>query len=343
MQQIISLQKKLAPELIELLERRYNILRSIFFIQPIGRRVLAAKLRMGERPLRNDVDFLKEQGLLETDASGMRVTLEGEQVIKNLEDYIRALRGLVDLENNLAAALGISQAIIIPGNSSSDEVVKKEIGRAGARYLKEIIRDNMIIAVTGGTTIAEIAYGMAPSLLKDNLLVVPARGGLGEDVEYQANTIAAAIAKKLGGAYRMLHVPDNLDEEAVATLTRETNISEIIEKIRSADILVHGIGNAKDMALRRGLDQAEIDVLESQGAVGEAFGDYYNSAGKLICSTSSIGVHLDALASISRLVAVAGGSNKAKAIVAVVANRPQMVLITDEGAAKAIIEGSTEF
>ena len=48
MQEILSLQKKIVPELVEVLEKRYSILRTIYYNQPIGRRVLANQLDLGE-------------------------------------------------------------------------------------------------------------------------------------------------------------------------------------------------------------------------------------------------------------------------------------------------------
>ena len=56
---IINLQKKIVPELTNLLVERYKILRQVSNEQPIGRRALAAKLNLSERVLRAQVDFLK--------------------------------------------------------------------------------------------------------------------------------------------------------------------------------------------------------------------------------------------------------------------------------------------
>ena len=42
-----GLLKKLVPEFIELFDRRYTILRSIYSMQPVGRRTLASILKMG--------------------------------------------------------------------------------------------------------------------------------------------------------------------------------------------------------------------------------------------------------------------------------------------------------
>lgn len=67
---------------------------------------------------------------------------------------------------------------------------------------------------------------------QSNIVVVPARGGLGREVEKQANTIASILAKKLGGTYKMLHVPDNLGKEAVKSLIKEPDIKDVVETLK---------------------------------------------------------------------------------------------------------------
>ena len=63
MQSFIDIQKRLLPDLLQVLQKRYSILRYIGFMQPVGRRSLAASLGYTERVLRSEVDFLKEQNL----------------------------------------------------------------------------------------------------------------------------------------------------------------------------------------------------------------------------------------------------------------------------------------
>ena len=193
----------------------------------------------------------------------------------------------------------------------------------------------MIVAVSGGSTMAKVAEAINFSV--PTTTVVPARGGLGEVVEYQANTIAAVMASKLGGRYRLLHLPDGVNEETLeAILDGDGNLRAVADMIKEADILVHGIGEAREMAERRGMAAAVIADIEQRGAVGEALGQYCALPGKIVYVTSSIGLRLDDLAGIGTVIAVAGGSSKAKAILAVAGTGGQNVLVTDEAAAKAV-------
>lgn len=318
------------------MERRYNILRNIYFSQPIGRRVLASKLGLGERLTRSDIELLKDQGILATDPAGMWVTPEGESLLWGLEEFMHLAKGLGSLEEELARKLNICRVIIVPGDSGEDETVKKEMGRAAARYLKQILRPRMVIAITGGTSTLEIAEAMPQNPGQEELLVVPARGGLGEEVEIQANVIAAKLAQKLGGNYRLLHVPDNLSREALEVLGADPGIKEVLKQIHKANVVVHGIGCAEEMAKRRGASPEQVAELLSKGAVGEAMGSYFDSGGQEVEAAGSLGLPVHDLKLVSTVIAVAGGSRKAEAIKSVVSNRLQQVLVTDEGAARSI-------
>ncbi|PKM82834.1 MAG: DeoR family transcriptional regulator [Firmicutes bacterium HGW-Firmicutes-14] len=338
MTDIITLQQKIAPELIELMERRYTILRHVSHSQPVGRRTLANDLNLGERVVRSELDFLKNQGLLEGDAGGVRLTREGDYLIHELSEFIKDLRGLLDIEIRIREILGLEHVIVIPGDSDNDELVKKEIGRAAARYLLGALRGGSIIAVTGGTTVGEVAKAVPVSHSPRDILVVPARGGLGEDVEIQANTIAAKIAKRLMASYRLLHVPDNVGEDAMNSLIKDQHIRDIIRTIKSADILIHGIGNAEELSVGRGDSAEETGRLVKAGAVGEAFGHYFARDGTIVRNIHSLGIRVNDLKRIRHVIGVGGGRKKADAILSVLSTGLETALVTDEAAGKAILE-----
>ena len=335
---VLSTLRKIAPELTTLIERRYTVLRNVYFAQPLGRRVLAARLKWPERMVRKELDFLREQGLVAVDPNGMVVTVAGERVLQELKAYVRELHGLVDLERALARHLGLRQVIVVPGDCDSDPTVKKDLARATARYLHEILREGDILAVAGGTTLAEVAHSLPPAARPFHVTVVPARGGLGEDVEIQANTVAAQIAQALGGTYRLLHVPDDLGEDALQTILAEPRVREVVELIRSANVVLHGIGHAEEMARRRGLGAEPMRLLQEGHAVGEAFGYYFDRDGRMIYATSSVGLRWEDLAAIDQVIAVGGGSHKAEAALAVLSSGYQDVFITDEGAGRLMLE-----
>lgn len=331
------LQQKIVPELIELLDKRYTILRAIYFNEPLGRRALALKLGMGERVVRAEVNLLKNQGLIDINLTGMSVTDEGKNIIDTLKSYIHELRGLADLEDLIKVSLGLQKVIIVPGNVDDDSLILKEMGAVGAQYLKNFICDNQIIAVTGGSSVYELVNNMPKITNRGDILVVPARGGMERGVETQANTITANLASKLNANYKLLHVPDVMSKETLDTILHEPRIKDIINSIQKSNLLIYGIGRASEMAKRRRLSADAVDSLMDKGAVAEAFGYYFDKWGNIVEKTSTIGVKFEDVKNIDTIVAIAGGRSKAQAIIATKTYNPRSVLITDEGAAKEII------
>jgi central glycolytic genes regulator len=335
---MVALHRKIAPEMVGLIEDRFTILRQIKSAQPVGRRALAAALGTGERVVRAQVDFLKGAGFIDFTPLGMSVTDEGQAVLDDLAEYVRAMQGLAALESELAARLGVRRAVIVRGDADADPAAQRELGRAAAGVLGEHLGDNMTVAVSGGATMAWVAEAVSAGAARD-VTVVPARGGLGEKVELQANTIAAVMAGKLGGRYRMLHMPDGVSGEALdVLLAHDASLRTVDAMIREADVVLHGIGLAEVMATRRVIAPSLMNELRAKGAAGEALGHYATLAGEIIHTTDNIGLRLEELSAVGRVIAVAGGRKKAAAIVAVTAAGSRDVLVTDEGAALAIRE-----
>lgn len=337
MNEVIKLELKIVPELIDVFEKRYNILRNILYNEPIGRRVLASKLGIGERIVRTEINFLKSQNLIEVHASGMNVTNEGKEILEKLKDFIYTIKGLDDIEKYIKKSLKLEDVIIVPGNIEEEPSIMNELGKAGAKYINKKIKDNYILSLTGGTSVKSIVDNMGVLSKAKNVLVLPARGGMGRNLETQSNTLAARLAEKINANYGLLHVPDDLSDNALNAMMQEKNISKTVEKIRKSNMLIFGIGKASDMAVKRGMPEDEIKKLIKDGAVAEAFGYYFDSKGNIIHFNPTIGIRREDINNIETSVAIAGGKSKARAILSVELNMHSKTLIIDEGAAREIM------
>ncbi len=332
----LELLKRLVPEIIFLLEKRYNILRVVSYNQPIGRRLLSEQLELGERVVRSEVEFLKGQQLLLSDAVGVSLTKECEILMPQLAELIHQFRGLAFLEDYLEKKMELTKVCIVPGDLDEANTNLRELGKTAGKLVSEVVQDDWVIAVSGGTTMAEVARQIPQTDEKKGILVVPARGGLGEVVEIQSNTIAARIAKSLQGSYRLLYVPDDISEEALENFVLDHKILETIALAKRANLLLHGIGVPKIMAARRDLNWQDLLKWAKKLPVGEAFGYYFAEDGSVAVTTPTVGPRLEDLARFNQVVAVAGGKSKAKAILAVLKAGFVKVLITDQGAAEAM-------
>lgn len=335
MSELINLQKRLVPEVVDITEKRYSILRAIEFNQPIGRRALAVMLGQSERWVRSELDILKSQNLIDIQALGMLVTDEGREVIYKLRDYISELKGLKDLENTVREMLGIKELIVVPGDYEKDPQVLVEMAKVAFEYLKTIIRDDDVIAVSGGYSslaVAENAYKVDA----ENITVVPARGGIKADLERQANIVAAKLAKNIGGRYYLLHLPDNISEDMKIRMSDDPDIAKVLDYISNCNILLYGFSSFESICKKRNFTDEEVENLKALKVRAEAVGCYFDINGNIVFRSGRVGIKPEYLDSISTMMAVGGGAAKAEPIILVNRGRKNRVVVTDEAAAHEI-------
>ena len=92
------------------------------------------------------------------------------------------------------------------------------------------------------------------------------------------------------------------------------------------------------MAKKRGLSEEYISKLENLGAVGEAFGCYFNKESKVVSENTPIGINIYDAKKINTHIALAAGENKVEAIIATEMKNSNAVLVTDESAGRKIAE-----
>lgn len=336
MKQVINDQLKLYPDLLEQMQRRYELLFTVSLFAPIGRRGIVEQTGFAERYVRNEIEYLQSLQLIEPTTKGVVITERGKDVLRDLLEFQNELTGITAIEEKLKQILNVQKVIVVPGNSDTNEFIKHALGRETVQYLKRMIDCDVTIAVTGGTTMAAVADAMVP-FSNYHCLFVPARGGLGERVENQANTIVAKMAHAEKGYYNLLHVPDPLSEALYQSLLEEESLNETLQKIQQADIVLHGIGDALTMAKRRKTDDEVLKKLKKDKAVSEAFGYYFDADGQIVHKVRTFGIQLEDLTEKTNVITVAGGKSKAKAITSYFKRGKSDVLITDEAAATEIL------
>jgi len=337
MDQLLGAQQQLLPEMMPLLQKRYRLLMTIHLSSGIGRRALGDIVHLTERETRRESDILRAQGLINVLTGGMEITQEGKNVLDALKDFVHKWSGLADMEKQLEQTFRLARVIIVPGNSEIEKTSKSLISQEAAKQLELLSREKDIVAVTGGSTIAGIANHLSIHLKPKNLVFVAARGGIGENAELQANNISSSFAKQANGTSRTLYLPDHLSEGAYTAMIKEPVIKEMMDLYDRTNIVIHGIGDAKEMARRRNSSADELTMINESEAVGEAFGYYFNKQGEAVHRIRTVGIQLKQLVHVKHLIAVAGGESKASAILSYLKQAPeQTVFITDEGAAKKL-------
>lgn len=335
---LFEAQRQLVPELEVMLQKRFRILQAIQTYGPIGRRTLAEQVKLTERDIRNELTVLAEQQLIFVQTKGVSCTEQGYEVLEQLGKLFHELSGLAHKEKQLAALLQIEQVSIVPGDVAENPLVLEQLGKEAARGLAKIVKPASKVAVTGGSSVAAITHYLAPLPIFEDVQFIAARGGMGNDMPRQANTLASKFAKRTGSTYRTLFMPEHLSEVAYQAMKSEPVVQDMMALYDEVDIVIHGIGVAQEMAERRKSRPTEKQLLEEKGAVGEAFGYYFGADGQVVHQIRTIGIQLEQVKACEKAIAIAAGEEKVAAIRAYFKNAAhQTILITDERAANELL------
>jgi DNA-binding transcriptional regulator LsrR (DeoR family) len=251
-----------------------------------------------------------------------------------------------ELEQSLGPTFGLREAIVVPGEMETDEWIRPRLGQAAARYLETILRDSDLVGVGWGRTLHEIAAALNPPR-RAHINVVPLLGGLGQiSPSFQVHELARRMAEAFGGTWQSFYAPAIAEsEEARASIVNSADIRRVIEQWHTLDVAIVGVGNVNfeaemQMLFVNYLDAATQQRLCAAGAVGDICMRFFNLDGTMCQNgvAGVVGIDLDTLRQTRRVIGVAGGPNKIEAILGALRGRFLHILVTDETAARGVME-----
>lgn len=256
------------------------------------------------------------------------------------------LQHLFDLESQIKSIFNLQEVIVIPSVGINSNSLLSGLGTVAADYLLQHIKDGDVIGIGGGTAVNAVVQSIAPHRQYD-LAVVPLLGAVQGQMTTDVNYLADRLAKSLGGTAYQLHAPAFVDtQEHCQTLLSISPVKEIIEIASKATIALFGIGTVDPDISRfvqfTALSPADMERIANQcGAVGEISAIVYEINGKACASEYNnrvVGLDLEKIHQIPFRIGVAASAVKASAIYGALRGQHIHVLITDEAAAKGILE-----
>ncbi len=251
------------------------------------------------------------------------------------------------LEGELRSTFGLAEAIVLAEPPADYRLLLRRLGELGARALQARLHDDMIVGVGWGTGVHSVVQAM-PEMSLHRVTVVQLIGAIGHgDPLVDGNELARWVAQKLGGTYRYFPAPVLVETEEVAqTLLRNRSIAETVEVALKAELVLTGIGTVTpDLSglLRAGyLSQDDLAEFARLGIVGDVLGFQIDAQGRpadISYNRRVIGLpDLEVLHRIPSVIAISGSQAKARPILAALRGRLCNVLITDAGAAEAVLQ-----
>lgn len=252
-----------------------------------------------------------------------------------------------DLEEALEQRFGMAEVVVVDA-AGPDEVLTPALGAAAAAYLDTTLGGSEVVGISSwSATLLAAVEAMRPARTRLVDTVVQLVGGIGDPrVQVQANRLMASFAQDTGADPVFLSAPGLLGSTAARkALVRDPTLRTVMELWPRLSMVLVGIGSLEPSPLLQqsgnALPVADQKLLRGAGAVGDVCHRFFDAEGRHVVSDVDeriIGISADALRSVGRRVAVAGGTRKQAALRAALLGGWVNVLITDVGSAEQLLE-----
>jgi len=249
-----------------------------------------------------------------------------------------------DLERELEAAYGLDEAVVVSSSAGDPTTIARGLGPAAAACLSRSVLGREVLTLSWGTTLLSVVDALSP-LRCSGLKVVQMLGGLGQpEADVYGADLVLRVAQALDARPRLVPAPGIVSSAMVRdALLADPQISDALALASRADVALVGIGrpSPESVVIQSGiLSQADLADLEACGAVGDIALRFYDRHGQAVSHEINdriIGIDLDQLRRIPRVIGVAGGGSKLEVVRAALRGRLVHVLVTDERLATLLL------
>jgi DNA-binding transcriptional regulator LsrR (DeoR family) len=246
------------------------------------------------------------------------------------------------LSDRLRRKYALRNALILAGPDLPCSALFEPLGRAAASLLEEILTDGCVLGVAWGRTLAATAKAISRL---PKISVVQVAGGLTtlEFPQNSADLVSRMAAAGDGTAYPIFLPMWVEDASLVKRLRTEPSVAQVLERYDRIDVLVSGIGswNPPVSCLYDAFSKAWKRQVLAAGVRADLCATLIDDTGGVVPSPlDKVGLALNAkqIRRIPERVAIAGGLEKASAILAALKGNWITTLVTDAGVARRLLQ-----
>ncbi|WP_421723296.1 sugar-binding transcriptional regulator [Bauldia sp.] len=241
----------------------------------------------------------------------------------------------------LEDAFGLDEAIVAPG--TDEAAAPRSVGLALGRLLSETVGDGQTIGVGWGRSLTASLESLRP-VRRTDTKVVSLVGGTVEARDSNPLEYSWRVADAFNAACYLFIAPAYVDSpETRVHLIEDCGLDALFRLGRALDIAVVGVGSLSTEGHSRAAEMItakERAELKAAGAVGDLLCTFLDADGAAVdhpLNSRVMSVPLDDVARAGHVVVASGGASRAAAIRAAIRRIGANTLITDEGAAQALL------
>ncbi|MCB2010125.1 MAG: sugar-binding transcriptional regulator [Geminicoccaceae bacterium] len=252
-----------------------------------------------------------------------------------------------DLAAELRNRFDLPEAIVVECTEDRIGAVMARIGEAAAYFLEATLQSGEIIGVSSWSeTILRMVDNIHPMKNGKARYVVQTLGGMGDPtVQTHANQLTTRLAKLTGAEPHLLTAPGVAQSrEAKLVLLGDTYVRETMDLFGKITLSIVGIGamEPSGMLARSGnvFSSRELAEIAEVGGVGDISLRFFDEHGRFVKTPLDervIGMTLEEMSRIDRVIALAGGQAKTVAIRGALRTGVIDLLITDKFTAERLV------
>lgn len=251
----------------------------------------------------------------------------------------------LDLEAELETRFGLQEAVVVNVEPGPMEMIHRQVGAGAAAYLARTLQFGETIGMGWGTTLDGMVQSMSP-MSTEGVKVVQTLGGVGppESGAYAAGLVRR-LAELLNASAVILPAPGIVGTVSARNVLRsDPHVQAALQQYDSLDAAFMGIGclhTSPVLGDSKYLPPGAYDELEAGGAVGHIALRFFDAQGSLVPTSlddRTLSITPEQLRKTGRVVGVAGGPLKMKAVFGALKGRLVDVLVTDHLTAEALID-----
>lgn len=243
------------------------------------------------------------------------------------------------LADRLREHLGLDAVTVIETSGDRD-AVRHQIGAAAAEVLGATLRPGEVLGLAWGRTLTAMSAALPPLPRVD---VVQLTGAIGSDLDESPVEIVRRVALRSGGTARPVFAPLVVDDPGTAAaLRRQPDVAAALRMFDSVTTAVVSVGSWEppDSQLLRTISDDEKDRLLAAGVRAEVASLLVSDDGRLVApefQARCVTIEFEQMRAIPRIVAAAGGAQKARAVAAIVRAGLCTELVTDRDLAETLL------
>jgi DNA-binding transcriptional regulator LsrR (DeoR family) len=254
-----------------------------------------------------------------------------------------------ETETALEKRFGLKEAVVVEARHDEEHLVR-DLGAAAAFFLQTTVKPGAIIGISSWS---RALFAMVEALHSSDSgrggSVVQILGGFAAaGTHFHATHLAQRLAGLVGATPVLLQAPALVGSaEARRVLMRDASVRRAADMFAHVNLALVGIGSMHPSPIvvssGNAFSAQEMQELKKQGAVGDICFRFFDEKGNQVRSPLNnrvVGIELNALRHIERVVGIAGGPLKLSAIRAALVSNRINVLITDSETASSLLQES---